>query len=301
MRTEAASRAGRTRRAAGTDAAAYETVARAIRYLREHAASQPRLAEVAAAAGLSEFHLQRLFGDWAGVSPKRFLQYLTKEHAKAVLRASHAVLDAALATGLSGPGRLHDLLVACDAATPGEVRTGGAGLEIAWGLHVTPLGRALVATTARGVCRVEFADDEAGACRALDALRRDWPRAALAEDAAATAPVAGAMFGGARPREPLRLWLRGTNFQVKVWEALVRIPPGALLSYARLAGLAGVPGAARAVGSACAANVLAVLVPCHRVIRENGVPGDYRWGPERKQALIAREAAGAEPGRGGDR
>jgi len=274
--------------------AAYALVEQAIRYLRRHARRQPGLAELAAAVGLSEFHLQRVFGGWAGVSPKRFLQCLTKEHAKAALRESADVLDAALSAGLSGPGRLHDLLVTCDAVSPGEVRSLGAALVIRHGIHATPFGPALIAVTERGVCRFEFLPDD-GAQAALAKLRAEWPLATLVEDRAHTAAAAAAMFPVTPGPRRLHLWLRGTNFQTKVWEALLRIPPGRVLTYARLAGAIGSPGAARAVGSACAANTIAVLIPCHRVIRETGELGDYRWGIERKNALIAWEAARRDP------
>ena len=273
---------------------AYATVAAVIRYLLRHAGEQPDLAALARHAGLSEFHLQRTFGDWAGISPKRFLQFLTKEHAKAALRASADVLDASLAAGLSGPGRLHDLLVACEAVTPGEVRALGARLVIHHGLAGTPFGRALVAWTSRGVCHLRFAD--AGEPAALEDLAREWPRATLVREPAGAAALAARIFApvAARRDTPLRVMLRGTNFQIMVWQALLRLPEGALVAYGDLARALAHPGAARAVAGAVARNPVACLIPCHRVIRETGALGGYRWGLERKAALLAREAARSE-------
>lgn len=273
----------------------YATVAAAIRYLADNALRQPTLAEVAAAVGLSEFHFQRLFGEFAGISPKRFLQFLTKEHAKSVLRSSANVFDAALEVGLSGPGRLHDLLVSCEAVTPGEMAADGEGLTLRWGIHPTRFGEALIAVSERGICHVGFVEPGAGAA-AVAALAREWPRARLVVDPHAGAAVAEALSrldggtDGGR-RKPLHLLLRGTNFQIQVWQALLRIPPGQLASYGDIARATGAPRAARAVGGAIGSNALAVLIPCHRVIRGSGEFGHYRWNDERKRLLIACEAA----------
>lgn len=267
--------------------AAYETVAEAIRFIRRHAGTQPTLDEIAEHVGLSAFHLQRTFSVWAGISPKRFLQCLTRDHAKALLRGRHDVLEAAHESGLSGPGRLHDLLVACDAVTPGEVRTWGADLEITYGFRPTPFGPVLAATTRRGLCHLQFIGDPGNA---LDALRDDWPLARLLHDDAALADTIQSIFTGRNAEQPLHLLLRGTNFQVKVWEALLKIPPGEAVSYGTLAGMTGNPHAQRAVGTALAHNRIAVLIPCHRVIREGGDIGHYRWGSERKSALLAYES-----------
>lgn len=270
----------------------YARVERAIRYLERHAGCQPALAEVAAAVGLSEFHFHRLFTRWAGTTPKRFLQFLTAEHARRILEESRSVLEATYAAGLSGPGRLHDLMVAVDALTPGELRRGGAGVEIAWGVHPTPFGEAMIATTPRGVCATAFLDGE-GAGPELEALRRRWPGASLAEDAAATAPVARRILEGTRVggNAPLRLHLAGTNFQLRVWRALLEIPPGRVLAYGDVARAVGQPQASRAVGGAVGANPVAWLIPCHRVIRGAGATGDYRWGAARKRAMLGWEAA----------
>lgn len=281
--------------AAVTAGEAYATVAQAIRFVAAHRAEQPSLAAIAAHVGLSEFHLQRVFSAWAGVSPKRFMQFLTKEHARALLRDSHDVLAAALGSGLSGPGRLHDLLVRCDAVSPGEVRRLGEGLIIRYGVGATPFGQALVGMTDRGICHLRFVDDAAAG---LAELRAAWPAAHLqptADEAAALLARIFARFfvhGSPAGAQPLPLLLHGTNFQIKVWEALLAIPAGQATSYGALARGLGLPGAARAVGRAVGANPIAWLIPCHRVLRESGELGGYRWGLERKQALIAWEAAG---------
>jgi AraC family transcriptional regulator of adaptative response/methylated-DNA-[protein]-cysteine methyltransferase len=272
---------------------AYRTVESAIEYLRDHAREQPRLADVAARVGLSEFHFQRRFSEWAGISPKRFVQYLTKEYAKEALRRCEDVLEAAYAVGLSGPGRLHDLLVTCEAVSPGEHRSLGEGVAIAYGFHATPFGECLIAHTARGVCRLAFVG-VGGRSAEIDELERSWPRARLARDQAATGKLVAPIFDPANRAKPLHLWVRGSNFQIKVWEALLRIAPGELASYEQVARTIGVPRASRAVGAAIGANPIAVLIPCHRVIRKAGDPGDYRWGLTRKRALIAREAAQAD-------
>lgn len=267
---------------------AYETVAQAIRFVRQHAARQPGLDEIADQVGLSPFHLQRIFSAWAGISPKRFLQHLTKNHATALLRENHDVLTAALETGLSGPSRLHDLTLACDAVTPGEVRALGAGLHIHYGFGATPFGRAIVGTTYRGICALHFTDSDD---EALAALKLDWPQATLVRKDQEIAETLARIFAVGNPQAPVHLLLRGTNFQVKVWEALLRIPPGTALSYRKLAGIVGNARAQRAVGTALAHNRIAFLIPCHRVLRENGEIGQYRWGSERKHAMLALESA----------
>jgi len=264
----------------------YELVARAIAALA--AGADPSLAALSGRLGVSEFHLQRVFGEWAGVSPKRFMQFISKERALAALRSENDVLGASLVAGLSSPGRLHDLMVNCEGVTPGEARAFGAGLRIRFGAHATALGPAFIGLTERGICHLRFVD---GSADPLAELRAEWPQATLVADPVAARAALEAL---ARPRAPMRLWLKGTNFQIKVWEALLRIPEGELVSYARLAAAAGMPTAVRAVASAVAANPVAWLVPCHRVIRSSGVLGQYRWGPERKAALIGWEAARRE-------
>ncbi|MEO8410137.1 MAG: methylated-DNA--[protein]-cysteine S-methyltransferase, partial [Propionivibrio sp.] len=265
---------------------AYATVALAIRYLRENARQQPDLDAVAAHVGLSPQHLQRVFSAWAGISPKRFLQYLTREHARSLLRGRADVLAAAYESGLSGASRLHDLMVSCDAVTPGEVRALGSGLAITYGFGSTPFGRVIVGSTPRGICHLQFCAGDDGDATAVATLQAEWPLARLMHDDYAQAPTIAALFAVARS-QPLHLLLHGTNFQIKVWQALLQIPAGKVVSYGQLAGLTGNPRAQRAVGTALAHNRIALLIPCHRVIRENGDSGEYRWGSERKTALIA--------------
>ncbi len=274
----------------------YGRIARAIAYLDTHGEEQPSLEALAEEVGLSPFHLQRLFRRWAGVSPKRFLQALTAEKAKAGLLAGASVLDAALDSGLSGPGRLHDLLINLEAMTPGEVKRLGAGLTIRYGFHPSPFGDALLAATERGVCGLLFVrggDREA----ALEDLGQRWPGASLVASTEQTESLAHRIFYGAEPSKepsgatPLHLLVRGSNFQVQVWRALLRIPEGRRTTYGALAGAIGKPGAARAVGSAVGANPIALLIPCHRVIRQTGALGGYRWGLRRKRVLLAWEDA----------
>ena len=267
----------------------YARIERAIRFLEENAARQPTLAEAARSVHLSEFHFQRLFSRWAGVSPKRFLQFLTVEHAKRLLAEQRGTLEAAYAAGLSGPGRLHDLFVTLEAVTPGDWKSGGAGVEITWGVHETPFGEALLAQTARGVCALRFVGEDTPAA-AVAVLAAEWPRARLVHDPAATGALLRQAFGE-RTGGPLPLHVRGTNFQVQVWKALLSIPEGQLISYEALAERVGRPRAVRAVASAVAANSVAYLIPCHRVIRKVGALGGYRWGADRKRAMVAWESA----------
>ncbi len=279
----------RTRQSAETD---YERVGRAIRFLEERRAEQPSLDELAAVMGLSPHHCHRLFSRWVGTTPKRFLQILTAEHAKRALSESRSVLDAAFEAGLTSPGRLHDLMVTLEAVSPGEYRSAGAGLEMRWGVHPTPFGEAFVAVTGRGICALEFLAGRQPR-EAADELAAAWPAAAVLHDPGATGPVMERIFParGARPEGPFHLLVRGTNFQVRVWQALLRIPSGAVISYGDLARRLGKPGAARAVGGAVGANPISYLIPCHRVVREATGLGLYRWGAERKHALLAWEAA----------
>ncbi len=270
----------------------YARIGRAIDWLSAHYLDQPRLSDVAAAAGLSEAHLQRLFTRHVGVSPKKFVQYLTLDFAKKRLGASESVLDAALDAGLSGPGRLHDLFVGIEAMSPGEWKARGAGLTIRYGWHASPFGDCLLMATERGLCGLAFVLD-AGRAATLADLAAGLERARLVEDADATRPYAERAFGGSSGGR-LDLVLRGTPFQIKVWEALLRIPPGALVTYEGLAVRIGKPGAARAVAGAVGANPVSWLIPCHRVIRGSGIITGYRWGPARKRALLAWEAAQAE-------
>jgi AraC family transcriptional regulator of adaptative response/methylated-DNA-[protein]-cysteine methyltransferase len=274
----------------------FHRVARGIEYIAAHFREAPALEEVAAAAHVSPFHFQRMFTAWAGVSPKNFSRYLSLDHARAALRDGGAsLLDAALDAGLSGPGRLHDLFVRVEGMTPGEYARGGAGLTIRYGFADSLFGRLLVASTSRGICHMAFMDagDEGG--DGLARLRLLFPAAQIDKgDAACHDDAVAALAGDWSGPEPIRLHLRGTPFQMKVWEALLRIPGGALASYGDVAAAIGRPSAARAVATAIAANPVAVLIPCHRVIRQSGHIGGYAWGMARKHALIGREAAARE-------
>lgn len=268
----------------------YQRIEKAIHYLQENFQEQPRLAEVARAVHLSPFHFQRLFKRWAGISPKRFLQFLTVEHAKKALDESRSVLDASYDSGLSGPGRLHDLFVSVEAVTPGEYKGRGNGLEINWSFHPSPFGDCLLAATERGICALSFASGDKD--RSLERLQRRWGKARLREDPAATAPYLEKIFEAPKPdASPLPVYLKGTNFQIKVWKALLKIPAGTVCSYRDVARMIGRPTASRAVGGAVGANPVAYLVPCHRVIRSAGDIGGYAWGTARKRALLAMEAA----------
>lgn len=268
----------------------YARIEKAIRYIDESYQLQPLLEEVARHVGLSDYHFQRLFSRWAGVSPKRFLQFVTARHARDLLDSSRTVLDAAYDAGLSGPGRLHDLMVSVDAMTPGEVKRRGAGLVIRYGYHDSPFGECIVATTDRGLCGLEFLGD-AGPAAALESVRARWPAASFVPDPEASGEIASRVFDTARGGAPLPLYLQGTNFQIKVWEALLRIPAGEVATYGEIAGRVCSTRAARAVGAAIGRNPIAFVVPCHRVIRTTGAFGEYHWGADRKRALLAWESA----------
>lgn len=269
----------------------YRRIAQAIHFLEEHKLDQPSLDDVAEHIGLSPFHFQRLFHRWAGISPKRFLQFLTAEHAKRLLHDSASVLTASLDAGLSGPGRLHDLMVSIDAVTPGEFKTGGAGLPIRFGFHETPFGTCLIGLTERGVCHLAFIDGSDYAT-ALNELQQSWPEATLTKAPEESLSVVDKIFSRTlEMTEPITLLLRGTNFQLKVWQALLKIPEGSLASYQQLAEQLGKPTASRAIGNAVGKNPIAYLIPCHRVLRGSGEIGGYRWGIERKKALLGREMA----------
>ncbi|MBI5824393.1 MAG: methylated-DNA--[protein]-cysteine S-methyltransferase [Chloroflexi bacterium] len=265
----------------------YKLIEQAIQYIEANAQRQPELEEIASAIGLSEYHFQRLFTNWTGISPKRFMQFLTKEHAKRLLSQSENLLETTHKIGLSSLGRLHDLFINTEAVTPGEYKTGGAGLAIRYGIHPSPFGKCLIATTERGICNLSFVDVSEG--RAIDNLVEDWQQAKMIEDYKSTAPLVTRIFSDLGTDTPLKLHLRGTNFQIKVWEALLSIPSGALTTYESLAAQIGNPKAARAVGSAVGHNPIAYLIPCHRVIRKSGDFGNYLYGPARKKMMLAHE------------
>jgi len=268
----------------------FQRIARAIEFIARHFREQPALASMAAAAQMSEYHFARSFRRWAGISPKQLLQRLSLEAAKSALEDEASVLQAALDAGLSGPGRLHDLFVTLEAVTPGEFKSRGRGLEIRYGTADTPFGRATIATTDRGVAFLGFADAEGGVAGWAE-FRATWPEAQWRREPAVARAVAEQVWGIA-PRSsaaPLRLWVHGTNFQIQVWRALLEHASEATTSYAGLAAQLGRPSAARAVGGAVGANPVAWLIPCHHVLRANGALGGYRWGVERKRAILAWE------------
>jgi AraC family transcriptional regulator of adaptative response/methylated-DNA-[protein]-cysteine methyltransferase len=267
----------------------YLRIEQAILYLENHYRDQPGLEDVATNIGLSEYHFQRLFTRWAGVSPKRFLQFLTKEGAKELLDRSENLLDTTHQVGLSSLGRLHDLFVTTEAMSPGEYKSRGTGMTIRYGIHPTPFGKCLIAATERGICHLSFVQTTEG--DTIDNLVADWKQARMIEDYKSTVMLIEPIFDLRYHNrgKPLNVHLRGTNFQLKVWEALLQIPAGAVTTYEGIAGQIGKPGATRAVGTAVGHNPIAVLIPCHRVIRKVGEFGNYRYGASRKKALLARE------------
>jgi AraC family transcriptional regulator of adaptative response/methylated-DNA-[protein]-cysteine methyltransferase len=266
----------------------YERIEQAINFIENNYRSQPTLSDAAKSVGLSEYHFQRLFKRWVGISPKRFLQFLTVEHARDLLRNGRSVLATSYDSGLSGPGRLHDLFVSVDAVTPGEYKAKGAGLSISYGFHDTPFGSCFIAATERGVTNLEFG--ERSDC--VQRLHQNWSAAELRDDHEFTGDYVERIFR----QEPddtdkIKLYLSGTNFQLKVWQALLEIPAGHLTSYQQIARHVGRPKAVRAVGNAVGRNPVAFVIPCHRVIRQSGEYGNYRWGTARKKAMLGWEAA----------
>jgi AraC family transcriptional regulator of adaptative response/methylated-DNA-[protein]-cysteine methyltransferase len=277
-----------------TAATDYDIVRRAIAHIRGNWRAQPEVEEIAEAAGVSATDLHHLFRRWAGLTPKAFLQALTLDHARHLLRDSASVLDATYEVGLSGPGRLHDLFVTHEAMSPGEWKAGGEGLTITYGFHPSPFGTALVLATERGLCGMAFADagDETSAFADMSSR---WPKATYAEDPARTGPLAQRIFDPTlwRPDRPLRVVLIGTDFEVRVWETLLRVPLGKLTTYSELAAKVQAPKAARAVGAAVGKNPLCFVVPCHRVVGKSGDLTGYHWGLTRKRAILGWEAGRA--------
>jgi AraC family transcriptional regulator of adaptative response/methylated-DNA-[protein]-cysteine methyltransferase len=276
----------------------YAHVRRVIAFLGRNWKVQPSVGEMAAEAGMSESHLTHLFNRWAGLSPKAFLQALTIDHARALLRDSASVLEASLEVGLSGPGRLHDLFVTHEAMSPGEYKARGEGLTLAYGWHASPFGEALMVASPRGLAGLGWVDEaieggrEAARAAALADMRRRWPRARLEQDEAATAPYARRVFDPAcwQASQPLRVVLIGSGFEVSVWRSLLTVPLGAATTYSALAGRIGKPRAARAVGAAVGRNPISFVVPCHRVLGASGQLTGYHWGLVRKQAILGWEA-----------
>lgn len=276
----------------------YQRIAQAIQFLHQHKNTQPKLEEVAKQVHLSPAHFQRLFSRWAGVSPKRYLQYLTLADAKSRLRTdqdgtsseSDNLLNTSLNLGLSGSSRLYDHFVTLEAVTPGEFKSGGNGVRFETGIYPSPYGDIWVAQSTRGIHQLRFVEGNNEA--ALEAeLKANWPAAEIQQSNPAVESVVKRLFDSPTPDKPLSLWVKGSNFQIQVWRALLEIPEGQLSSYGALGKRLDMPNASRAIGTAVGANPVALVIPCHRVIRQDGSLSGYRWGPERKQAILCREWA----------
>lgn len=269
----------------------YARVQDAIRYITGNWREQPDLDEIARESGLSPAHFQRLFSRWAGISPKQFVQALTLDHAREMLEGSASVLDTAYEVGLSGAGRLHDLFVNYEAMTPGDYKRRGAGLEMSWGIHDSPFGRALIMVTERGITGLAFADDGEDETAMFDDMARRWPAANYVHAQEKTRALIARIFspGLWRKSDPLKVVLIGTDFEVRVWDALLKLPPAQAITYSDLAAHVCTTRAARAVGSAVGRNPVSFVVPCHRVLRKDGGLGGYHWGVTRKQAIIGWE------------
>ena len=268
----------------------YERIAKAIEFIKNNFKDQPSLDEIATAVNLSPFHFQRIFSEWAGVSPKKFMQYISLEYAKGLLKDSHSsLLDTAYETGLSGTGRLHDLFVNIEGMTPGEFKNGGKELGINYCFAESPFGQIVVASTPKGVCHISFEDDEK---QALENLKQSFPNANYHQVVDKFQQDALFIFQNDWSRlDEIKLHLHGTAFQLKVWESLLKIPMGRLATYGSVAKTIGNPKASRAVGSAIGSNPVAFLIPCHRVIQSTGNIGNYMWGATRKSAIIGWEAS----------
>ncbi|MBU2513323.1 bifunctional helix-turn-helix domain-containing protein/methylated-DNA--[protein]-cysteine S-methyltransferase [bacterium] len=268
----------------------YQRIEKALQFLEDNFKEQPTLFEIAESVHLSEFHFQKLFGRWVGISPKRFLQYLTKEHAKKLLQQSKSLLDVTYDSGLSSPGRLHDLFVNCEAITPGEYKEKGKGMTIQFGFHLSPFGEFLLAISERGICNLSFV--KASKAIMTDWLQTQWPLANLVKSEAETRHYVAKIFGsspGQNP-SPIHLFIKGTNFQLKVWEALLAVPFGLVVTYEDIARNIGSPKAVRAVGTAIGKNPIPFIIPCHRVIRKMGDFGNYGEGPIRKKVILGWES-----------
>ena len=267
----------------------YQLIAEALHWLCQNQKEQPSLEELANHVGLNPQYLQRVFQEWAGVSPKQFLKYLTKAQAMERLRQGQTVFDSALSSGLSGPGRLHDLLISTQAMTPGEAKRKGLGVDVSYGYGSTPFGEALLAWTDRGVCFLGFSHEE-GKAHTWEHFIQQWPDANLNENSSEAKDKLAQIFN-VNEQKQLKVWLRGSPFQLRVWEALLELPTGIHCTYGQLASLSGHAGASRATGSAIGRNPVSWLIPCHRVINSLGTLGGYRWGTNTKQAMIGYEAA----------
>lgn len=269
----------------------YQRIAKAISFIQANIKAQPSLDAVAAHIGLSSYHFQRLFRQWAGVSPKRFLAYLTVNHAKRLLDNSQSILDVALEMGLSSPARLHDHFVSIEAITPGQYKSTGKDLKIRYGFHPSPFGEMFLAKTDKGICAIAFVDGRVQE-NEINSLKKTWPDAVIIHDQNSTSALSRLVFGSVtKADEKFHLTVRGTNFQIKVWQALLRIPGGQITSYQTLSNMIDRPDAYRATANALAANPVAFLIPCHRVLRSTGALSGYRWGQQRKQIMLAWEMA----------
>lgn len=267
----------------------FQLIAESLHWLCVNQQNQPSLEELAEHVGLSPHYMQRLFQQWAGVSPKQFLKYLTKTRALERLKQGQTVLDAAMSSGLSGPGRLHDLLITTQAMTPGEAKRKGLGVDVSFGYGETPFGEALLGWTNKGICFLGFGH-EGGRDHLWSHFRQQWPDAILAEDKPLAEIKLTEIFTGSEQKE-LKIWLRGSPFQLRIWEALLNLPSGVHCTYGQLASLTGNAAASRATGTAIGRNPVSWLIPCHRVINGLGTLGGYRWGINTKQAMIGYEAA----------
>ncbi len=269
----------------------YDRIEKAIRFLEENYLNQPSLKEIAESIHLSEFHFQRLFGRWIGITPKRFLQYLTINHAKNVLKKANSLLSVSYDSGLSGTGRLHDLFITHEAMTPGEFRQKGRGLTIYYGVHPTQFGNCVLGITDKGICDLSFVKN-GFTDQQVEALKKRWQKALYVYNLEKTYPYIEKIFNTPVTGKPvpLHIYVKGTNFQIKVWDALLKIPAGLMLSYNDVAKFIGNPNASRAVGTAVAKNPVSFIIPCHRVIKRSGLTGNYQGGTIRKKAILAWEA-----------
>jgi AraC family transcriptional regulator of adaptative response/methylated-DNA-[protein]-cysteine methyltransferase len=270
----------------------YLRIEQAVLFIEENFREQPSLKEIAGSVGLSEYHFQRLFRRWTGISPKQFLKFLTIEHAKKLLEESRSLLEVTYKSGLSSLGRLHDLFVTIDAVTPGEFKKKGEGLSITYGIHPSPFGGCLLSVTDRGICGLSFIT-EGNREEAIKNLRDEWSGAIFVENPSITKPFVDQIFVPSKRKDKpkLNLFLRGTNFQIKVWEALLSIPSEFVLSYEDIADLIGKPYAVQDVRKAMMTNPIGYIIPCHRIIYKIGIIGDYKWGTARKRAMLGWEVA----------
>jgi AraC family transcriptional regulator of adaptative response/methylated-DNA-[protein]-cysteine methyltransferase len=267
----------------------YYKIENALKFIQEKFPEQPDLEQIASKAFLSQYHFQRIFKQWVGISPKRFLQFLTVEHAKKLLEHSKNLLDVTYDVGLSSPGRLHDLFINCEAMSPGQYKEKGRGLKILYGIHPTQFGYCLLSITDIGICGLDFVNKNHFKM-AINNLKSKWIKAEIKENASATYPFIESIFiDRKKSKTKIELFLKGTNFEIKVWKALLTIPPGFILSYNDIAKVIRKPNAIRAVANAIAKNPIGYIIPCHRVIRKIGVFGQYHWGVERKKAILGWE------------